>query len=196
MKLPLLFTNIAGLTLVALSLSAMPGAAAQTVISNETLVTTTFVVSKQIETAACKSGGCRAQASMLPPVMVVCPAASGKTCTFHISLDAKTSVSTRGGRTGSGSKGFYQFLADGLPPTIGPTDGNGYYLFERSVYTTGDVSDSSLQSYPASVVTVVANSTSDSHTIKEDFGCQDITNAGGCRATVHSITMRVDVFEP
>jgi hypothetical protein len=51
MKLLYLFGNFAVITLVALSLVEIPAATAQAVISNETLVTTTFVVNKRAATA-------------------------------------------------------------------------------------------------------------------------------------------------
>jgi len=78
MRFPHLFETLGGITLVALSLIATP-AAAQTVISNETLVSTTFVVNKTSATAECRHTGCRARTSMFAPVPVTCPAASGQT---------------------------------------------------------------------------------------------------------------------
>src|ERR1700674_3594054 len=85
---------------------------AQTIISNETLVTTTFVVNKTTATAECDKKSCVAHAAMLESIPVSCPAATGKTCTFHIALDAKVALSfpcqsyCSGGVNSSG----YQFL--------------------------------------------------------------------------------------
>jgi hypothetical protein len=193
MRFPHLFNTLGGITLVAMSFIATR-ATAQTVISNEALVTTTFVVNKKSATAECSGNLCGAQTSMLAPISVICPAATGQTCTFHISLDAKVSIYTSGGGAGGGPAGFYQFLVDGAAPTIGPTY-KGYYLFEKNGYTTGDVPDSVRLSYPASVVATVTNSSSNSHIINVSVGCRAL-NSPSCGATAHWSTMRVDVFEP
>jgi hypothetical protein len=93
MKFQHRFENIATLALAVLSLSAVQSLTAQTlIISNETLVTTTFIVSKKPATAQCGTIGCRVKTSMFTPIPVTCPAATGDTCTFHISLDAKIST--------------------------------------------------------------------------------------------------------
>jgi hypothetical protein len=198
-----LFEAIGGPTLVALS-SIATLAPAQTVISNETLVTTTFVVNKTAATAKCGSAGCRAKTSMFAPISVICPAATAQTCTFHISLDTKTTISYRCGQNAgcfeAGPTGFYQFLVDSAAPTIGPTDGNGDYLFETNAWI-GSANGSGprprmRQSYAASVLGAVTNSSSNNHTIVVNVGCSDTQKAGGCIATAHWSTMRVDVFEP
>jgi len=195
-----LFETIGGLTLLALSLIATP-AIAQTVISNETLVTTTFVVNKTAATARCFRAGCRAKTQMFAPIPVTCPAAMGQTCTFHISLDAKTAVVIPPACNcfGGGPTGFYEFLIDGVAPTIGPTDENGDYIFVKNGFTSSSNSSSARQSYPASVLTTVTNSSSNNHTVVVNVGCSDINNSGiyaGCGATAQWSTMRVDVFEP
>jgi hypothetical protein len=203
MRFSHLFETTGGLTLVALSLIATP-APAQTVISNETLVSTTFVVNKTSATAKCGKTGCRAKTPMFNPVQVTCPAANGQTCTLHISLDARTSISFRCGAdgcSGSGPAGFYQFLVDAVAPSIGPTGANGNYLFADNVFTYADDQGNGLvnrQSYPASVLATVTNSGSNSHTIAISLGCSATGppfNAG-CEAVAHWSTMRVDVFEP
>jgi hypothetical protein len=132
MRFSNLFQTIGGLALAALSLIAIP-APAQTVISNESLVTSTFVVNKTIATAKCASAGCRAKTQMFAPISVTCPGDIGQTCTFHIALDAKVSVALPLSCNcfGGGPTGFYQFLVDGIAPTIGPTEPNGTYLFEN-----------------------------------------------------------------
>ncbi|MGD0182252.1 MAG: hypothetical protein ABSC15_20760 [Terriglobales bacterium] len=196
MKCPCMFKIIAALASVALSLLTTPAMTAQTVISNEALVSTTFVVNKQSATAKCGTVGCSARASWFGPISITCPAPTGQTCTFHISLDAKTTIVLGGHGGGSGSIGSYQFLVDGAAPTIGPTDKNGDYLFERDVYTVSTPTDASRQSYPASVLATVTNSNSNGHAIALGLGCKDIGNEGGCQTTAHWTTMRVDVFEP
>jgi hypothetical protein len=193
---------VVGFALMALSFLAIQTMEAQTVISNETLVTTTFVVNKQGATAKCGTKDCSATASWLGPIAVTCPAVAERTCTFHISLDAKTSISFGcGGQncTSEGPLGFYQFVVDDAAPTIGPTDKDGDYIFEKSVFTTS-MSDGEVlrdrQSYPASVLASVTNANSNSHTIVVNLGCVDDQKLGGCEATAHWSTMRVDVFEP
>jgi len=199
MRFPHVIENIAGLALVALSLVATQAAIAQTVISNETLVSTTFVVNKTAATAKCGISGCHAITSMFSPIQVTCPAAMGKTCTFHISLDAKASVFAVCGfqcAPGSSGTGFYRFLVDDAAPTIGPTDNFGDYLFARRVVTFNPPNGPSRESHPASVVAGVTNSTSNSHTFTVSLGCRDEDRQSGCEATTFWSTMRVDVFEP
>jgi hypothetical protein len=194
-----LSNHVAGFTLVALSLLATPATPAQTVISNETLMSSTFVVNKQSATAKCGTAGCSARTFMFAPVSVTCPAATGQTCTFHISLDTKTSIQLPPSCQclGSGATGFFQFSIDGVAPTIGPTDANGHYLFEANGYTANLIGHQAARlSYSASVITAVTNSGSNTHTIVLNVGCSDALKEGGCGVTTHWSTMRVDVFEP
>jgi len=169
---------------------------AQTVISNETLVSTTFVVSKDIVTAKCFRAYCHAKANILSGIQVACPAAIGQTCTFQISLDTKASVGLPcpNGCSGAAPTSFFQFLVDGAAPTIGPTNEDGNYIFATNVRT--QVPGSSRQSYPATVLAGVTNSTSNNHTIAFGLGCRDDLDYGGCQTTSYWSTMRVDVFEP
>jgi hypothetical protein len=177
---------------------------AQTVIANETQVGTTFVVSKTLATAKCDTPNCSAAASMLKSIPVTCPAAIGVSCTFHIALVAKVSLGIHcDGCAGASPASGYQFLVDGLPPTIGPTDLRGNYLIARNVFTdgenTGKLSFLSRQSYAASVIATVTNTDSNSHTIDVNITCRDafvLVPQGGCEATAHDSTMRVDVFIP
>jgi hypothetical protein len=196
-----------GLTLFALALFAPPAALAQTVIGNETLVSTTFVVNKTSATAKCGKTGCHAQIPMFATIPVTCPSAIGQTCTFHISMDAKISTTFRcdrqGGCAAPGPLGFYQFLVDGVAPNIGPTGPNGDYIFDISATTVSSNAVGTIetrQSYPASVVASVTNSVSNNHTISVSVGCDDVNGEGnginGCAATAHWSAMRVDVFEP
>jgi hypothetical protein len=131
MKFPHTFENIAALALVAFSFMATRTATAQTVISNETLMSTTLVVNKTPATADCTNTGCYATKPMFAPVSVTCPAATGKTCTLHISLDARIALF-------SSVTSFYQFLVDGATPTIGPTGKHGGYIFAQNVAAQGE----------------------------------------------------------
>ena len=191
-----LFPRMAGFVLPALML-AMTTMKGETVIRSETLATTTFVVNKESRTARCGGAGCSARTQMFAPVSVTCPAKLGQTCTIHIWLDTKTSVVLGCGNCGgAGTTGFYQFLIDKTVPTIGPTDEHGNYLFEKYGYTGGIPSKAARQSYPASVLTAVTNVNSYVHTITVNVGCRDAAKSGGCEATAHWSTMRVDVFKP
>jgi hypothetical protein len=207
MKFPHTFGRIAGISLVALWLIAIPLAKAQTIISNETLVSTTFVVNQQTATANCGRTGCRATTSMFAPISVACPAATGKTCTFHISMDTNASASYRcgskGGCFGGGPTAFFLFLVDGAAPTIGPTEATGEYIFGKNVFTSSDDGGQNSpwnrivrQSFPASVLSTVTNSSSNNHTIAVSIGCRDTPKALGCEASAFTTTLRVDVFEP
>jgi len=199
MKIPHRFENIAGLALAALSLLATAPTMAQTIISNETLVTTTFVVNKKPATAYCSGTGCSARTSMFAPIPVTCPVAAGKTCTFHISLASKTSIgfACGAGCEWLGPTAFYQFLVDGVAPTIGPTDKKGDYIVEKNVSTWSIGTQEDRQSYPVSVLASVTNAVSNSlHKIVVRVGCTDSVPEGGCEATAHWSSMRVDVFKP
>jgi|HubBroStandDraft_1064217.scaffolds.fasta_scaffold87163_2 hypothetical protein len=200
MKFRHLFPRIAGFPLVVMALLATPPATAQAVISNETLVTTTFVVSKRPATAQCGTTGCHATKSMFASIPVTCPTAAGKTCTFHISLDTKTSIEfpCGAGCEEWGPLGFYQFLVDGIAPSIGPTSKNGNYIISKNVVTWSSGSPfEARQSYPASVLAGVTNASANArHLITVSVGCADIVLEGGCSATAYWSTMRVDVFEP
>jgi len=197
------FPYIGGFALAALILTAS-SMKAQTVITNETLVTTTFVVNKQDATAKCGKPGCHAKTTVLTSIPVTCPAPTGQTCTFHIFMDTKTSITFHCGTTGCigpGPAGSYQFLVDGAAPTIGPTDENGYYLFAKNVQSDsndgrGFYHYASRQGYPASVLASVTNSSSNNHTIDVNLACEDANHFGGCEVTARWSTMRVDVFEP
>jgi hypothetical protein len=173
---------------------------AQTVISNETQVTTTFVVNKTDVTVKCGKPGCTAKTPMLKSIPVTCPAAMGQTCTFHIAFDAKVSLTfpCAGDCSGPSPTTSYQFLVDGLAPAIGPTDGQGNYQFASNVETASHFSPFhfSRQSFAASVIATVTNTNSNNHTIDVNIRCHDTATEGGCEAIAHWSTMRVDVFEP
>src|SRR5580704_16298018 len=179
-------SELTALILAVIASGAAP-AKAQTIISNETFVTTTFVVNKTAATAKCKTTNCTASAPMLSSIPVTCPAATGKTCTFHIQLDTKVETSFHcsagKGCFGAGPKTSFQFLVDGSSPVPGPVEGEGYYLFGSGVFTnSGDSGKSFLtrQSYPASVVSTVTNTSSSNHTVGVNLACADVTQNGGC----------------
>jgi len=168
---------------------------AQTVLSNESLVTTTLVVNKTPVTVQCGKSGCKTEKkSMLAAIPVNCPAPTGQTCTLHIALDTKVSVgSLFGGVSHPGPTSFFQFLIDDAPPTFGPTDAHGNYMFAQNVVTDRGTLLVERQSYAASVVTSVQ---SGNHKIDVNLACIDLFDSGGCLVTAHWSTMRIDVFEP
>jgi hypothetical protein len=196
------YSRIAGFALTAAAMFTTITTTAQTVISNETLVTTTFVVNKTVTTVKCGKRGCTAKTPMLKSIPASCPAALGQTCTFHIAFDAKVALTfpcAEEDCLGPSPTTDYQFLVDGLPPTIGPTDAQGDYLFARNVETyshTLPLPEFSRQSFPASVIATVTNTNSKNHTIDVNIECTDTNGEGGCEAIARWSTMRVDVFEP
>lgn len=169
---------------------------AQTILSNEVLVTSTFAVNKTEAKAECHGYDCTNTVPMLT-IPVNCPAKSGQTCTFHIAVDAKvlTTFPCNRGCAKPGPQTFYQFLVDGAVPSPGPTDGQGNYIFGNAVYTYGAGSHpfQTRLSYPASVVSTVP---SGNHTIVINLGCADRSILGGCKAIAYWSTTRIDVFEP
>ena len=190
------FTRIAGFGITTVAVF-MPAMKAQTVISNEHLVSTTFVVNKTNIMAGCAGDpGCVAPPMpMFKPIHVTCPAATGKTCTLGISLDAKTQVSIQGGN--SGEEGIYQFLVDRVPPVPGPTDKQGFYIFTIYAAAFDNYPQQTRLSYSASLVGTVTNSgSSKDHVVKVSVSCVDVLKQGGCEVDAHWSTMRIDVFEP
>jgi hypothetical protein len=201
MKARILFVSQLVALVFALNLVST-SAEAQTVISNETLVTTTFVVNQTQAIAKCNTFGCTANAPMLSSIPVTCPAAIGKTCTFHIQLTAKVEATfpcRSADCIATGPKTSFQFQVDDAVPSPGPVEGDGYYLFGQNVAAVSQQTGElyfARQSYPASIVATVTNTSSTSHTINVNVACTDTSQFGGCNATAHFSTMRVDVFEP
>ena len=172
-------------------------AGAQTVISNETLVSSTFVVLTNGNSAVCNQFGCKVTTGMIGPTSITCPGSTGQTCTLQVSLSATLSASLPCTTTclGSGSSAFYQFLVDNAPPSIGPSDQNGDYLVQKGV-VTGNSEQRAIQTSTASVLGSVTNSASDTHQVMVNVGCLATINQQGCKVTPRQITMRVDVFQP
>jgi hypothetical protein len=168
----------------------------QIILSSEKLVSTTFLVSKERIKATCHETGCIAKTPMFAPVALACPAQIGLTCTFHISLDSKVSFSDfcNSPCHVSGPMVFFEFLVDGKVPTIGPTDKSGDYIVQWNFQISGG--NPVRQSYPASLLAVVRNRTSENHQISVSVGCRETNDDMGCEALSHWTTMRVDVFEP
>jgi hypothetical protein len=95
-------------------------------------------------------------------------------------------------------------LVDGVLPTVGPIDADGNYVFSENGFSCSENAGSTYfnrQSYPASVIATVTNTSSNSHTIDVNLVCAN-TSPGeprylkGCEAIAHNNTMRVNVFEP
>lgn len=188
MKFAKMFGAITGLV-SAVALSVLCGVVvvqAQTVLSNETLSTTTLVVNTHGSSASCTGSSCRAKKQMFAPITITCSAVIGQTCTFHITLDATAAISFL-------DEGFYQFLVDGAAPAPGPTDAQGFYRFVK-FQQTNSIGPNKL-SYAASVVATVTNTTSQNHTIAVSIACKDV-DGDGCTASTDQSTMRVDVFQP
>jgi hypothetical protein len=193
MRMTYWFACIVGLALAVVALF-MPAMNAQTVISNEHLVSTTLVVNRKSSAASCVGNNCSAEpVAMFNPIYVSCPAAIGKTCTLNIMLDAKTEISDY--QLGDiGDVGRYQFLVDGKAPVPGPTDGQGFYIFSAYGATYYSPPFVTRISYPASVIGRVTNSKSKDHKIEVGLSCNSVGT--DCNTAAHWSTMRVDVFEP
>ena len=204
--MPTRIARRAALALMALAAATFSPANlhAQTILSNETLVATNYVVSKTTTTAQCNTAGCTASHPMLTAIPVTCPASIGGTCTFHIMLDAKVETSYpchvgSGLCSGGGPQTRLRFLVDGGVPTPGPTDSQGAYLLGGNGWATAEgygETNFVRASYTASVVATVTNTTSTNHTIDVDLKCSDQNQIGGCLARALSNTVRVNVFEP
>jgi hypothetical protein len=121
MKFPHIFENVAALAWLVVSLVATPAVTAQTINRYETLVSTALIVNIKDAKAICRTTGCRAKTAMFGPINVTCAAAAGKTCSFHIFLDAKASFGDFCNLCQGDGADFFQFLVDDAPPTIGPT---------------------------------------------------------------------------
>jgi hypothetical protein len=189
------FTRLTGCALAATVLLATITMQAQTIISNETLVNSNFVVNKTPVKISCLKAGCSVKAPVLTAIHVTCPAAIGATCIFHIALNATVTVALQLCCSGTSiPTNIYQFLVDGSAPSPGPTDAQGNYIFSANIAT--DSLAPSVAQYPADVVATVTNSDSQDHVIDLNVGCVDEGKDAGCGLTVNRSTMRVDVFEP
>jgi hypothetical protein len=115
MKFLHIFENVAALAWLVVSLVATPAVTPQTINSNETVVSTTLIVNTKDAKAICRTTGCRAKTAMFAPINVTCAAAAGKTCTFHIFLDAKASFGDFCNLCQGGGADYFQFLVDDGP---------------------------------------------------------------------------------
>jgi hypothetical protein len=182
------FTRIAGLGLAMAAMFTPPMKAQTVTISNERLVSTTFVVNRTSSFTACHGKDCTAPlVRMFKAIEVTCPAAIGKTCTLHIALDAKTGISPF-------ARDMYQFLLDGSAPVPGPTDDDGFYIYAVRDTQTDGGDPQERQSAPASVVGRVKNLKSKNHKIQVRLTCTATTS--DCGVAAYRSTMRIDVFEP
>jgi hypothetical protein len=83
MKFPHIFENVAALAWLVVSLVATPAVTAQTIISNETLVSTTLIVNTKDAKAICRTTGCRAKTALFAPINVTCPLQPGRLVLSH-----------------------------------------------------------------------------------------------------------------
>ena len=122
---------------------------------------------------SCSVADCIATANMYTE-SIPCPGATGVECTYEVHIAALTSVSQNGG---SGYEGLYQFLIDGLAPTGGGTDSNGFY-------TWGEPGAPPLTSAYSVTSQVKNTSPNQSHSIVVNFGCSaNSFGGGGCQAS-------------
>jgi hypothetical protein len=88
-------------------------------------------------------------------------------------------------------QGLYHFGVDGLPPNVGPVDGEGFYKFVE-----GNPNSSGTSSHSAMIVASVPNSTVNQvHQVTVGFACKDMTG-DGCSGSAALSSLRIDVFQP
>jgi hypothetical protein len=177
---PMKPANVAVLLLV-LAASAVSGAQ---VVKGRTLKTTTMQEGGLV-TASCNSMGCEAKVPLVPPVHVVCPVATGKTCTFSVQVSSSVVTS-------QGALGLFRYTGDGesingfLPEVIWQRNGTG---------------STALASFTFPLV-VTNTKNNQAHRVSVDLVCFDINDLGSCTASTDlqlrdvSTSVRTDVFIP
>jgi len=163
----------------------LPQSQAQTtILPDEALQSSTLLIHKGDSTATCTGSICKARHAMFRPVTVQCPAASGGTCTFHISLNAQVETDE------SNPIVAFQYLVDNAAPSPGPTDADGnYQLLANRVTSAGSPP---FQSFSAAVDATVTGS--GDHTIGVYIACMG--TGSGCKAIAHWSELKVDIFLP
>lgn len=178
---------LAGLVLAgcfALLALAPQSQAQTTILSDESLQSSTLLVHKGDSTATCTGATCEAHHAMFRPLTVQCPAGVEGTCTFHISLNAQVETDE------SNPIAAFQFLVDNAAPSPGPTDANGNYQFLAN--RVSSAGEPPFQSFSAAVDATVTGS--GSHTIAAYIACRG--TGKGCKATAHWSEMKVDILLP
>ncbi len=159
------------------------------VITNKTLQSASFQTQDDLVFAFCVVNACTSPRIFDPALDVVCPAATGKTCTYYIHLESQVQVTPQ-------DAGLFRFLVDGAAPGPGPTDPNGFFKWLENDPDSNLVDHFEVKSY--TVVAKVTNSSQNqSHSIEVQIGCADTsTDGGGCGARSGFSSLEVKVFTP
>jgi len=134
---------------------------------------------------SCGVSSCLADPVTIFNTNVTCPVVAGKTCTYDVQIAGQ--VFSTGETIEEGENGLYQFLVDGLIPTGGGTDVNGFYSWQflGPAFTFGTAYN---------VHSKVTNSSAnEKHNIAVNLTCEDDIGATGCfaEASLQTITVRV-----
>jgi hypothetical protein len=156
-----------------------------TSLGNRVLQKTTFMVSTSTVPAICSASGCLASTPVFSK-SIQCPKPAGQTCTFYIHLE-----STVNGTTDDNL--LFKFLVNGVAPTPGPTDSNGFTRWDLSDPDSGVIQG---ESRSFAVVAKVKNgSANQSHAVEVDIACEDETG-DGCSATMAFASLNIAVYTP
>ena len=127
MKFPHIFENVAALALLVVSLVATPAVTAQTIISNETLVSNHSHSQHKTRKGNMQNYWLSCKNSHVRPDQCHLPAATRKTCTSTFSWTRRLRSATFVTCAREAGADYFQFLVDDASPTIGPTDARGFY---------------------------------------------------------------------
>ena len=141
------------------------------------------------QTASCSSFSCLATPVTIYSYNLVCPVPAGSSCRYDIQIAGQ--VESGGNSVASGEDGLYQFFVDGVPPSGGGTDPNGFYswqMFGPEFYfgTSYNVHSK-----------VMNNSANQKHNVTVNLSCFEILgDSAGCFATSSYQTLVVRVWTP
>ncbi len=177
-------------TLLANAQSGAPVAANRntpsvTTLGNRVLQKTTFMISTSSIPAVCSTSGCVASTPVFSK-SVQCPRPAGQTCTFYLHLESTVNGTALDNE-------LFKFLVNGVAPTPGPTDSNGFTRWDL-----GDPDSGAIQGEARSfaVVAKVRNSSANqSHAVEVDIACEDQTG-DGCSATMAFASLSMAVYTP
>jgi hypothetical protein len=152
-------------------------------LNDRKLVMTGLQTNSTGVTVSCADNGCQAIATIFPAAGISCPGAIGAHCTVTLELNTTAEISDL-------DQGLYHFGVNGLPPTIGPVDSEGFYKFVES-----NPNSSATSSHSALIVATVTNSSVNQiHQVTVGFACKD-TTGDGCFGFAALSSLRIDIFQ-
>ena len=171
---------------------ATGGSAAPAPLVKHVLVATFFDTTSPGASASCNSVGCSAYAPIYLE-KIICPRASGATCTYQITIQSQNAAGSNDGTVGE--EGVYQFLVDGKAATPGPL-GAGCACYTWS--GAGNGASLPIRGTSYSVTATVTNSSANqSHSIKVNIGCNELNaNNSGCFAASGFANLSVATYGP